>query len=88
MVKNILNPQYFLLASYGTQSLSPWNTSFILIPVLVAETVKYLPTIQETWVQFLVQEDPPETGMATHSIILASRIPETEESGRLQTMEL
>ena len=42
--------------------------------------------VQETWVQFLGQEDPLEEGMATHSSILARRIPWTEESGGLQFM--
>ena len=37
---------------------------------LVAQTVKDLPAMQETWVQSLGQEDPLEKGMATHSIIL------------------
>ena len=41
---------------------------------------------EETWVQFLGQEDPLEEGMATHSSILAWRIPWTEEPGRLQSM--
>ena len=40
--------------------------------------------MQETWVQSLGQEDPPEEGMATHSSILAWRIPWPEEPGRLQ----
>ena len=40
----------------------------------------------ETWVQFLGQEDPLEEGMATHSNLLAGRIPWTEEPGRLQSM--
>ena len=44
--------------------------------------------MQETQVQFLGQEDPLEKGMATHSSILAWRIPWTEEPGRLQTMGL
>ena len=42
---------------------------------LVAQTVKNLPAMQETSVQFLGQEDPLEEGMATHSSILAWRIP-------------
>ena len=42
---------------------------------LVAQTVKNLPTTQETRVQFLGREDPLEKGMATHSSILAWRIP-------------
>ena len=40
----------------------------------------------ETWVQFLGQEDPVEEGMATHSSILAWRIPWTEKPGSLQLM--
>ena len=48
--------------------------------------VKDLPTIRETWVQSLGWEDPMEKGMATHSIVLAWRIPWTEEAGRLQSM--
>ena len=45
--------------------------------------VKNLPTMQETWVGCLGQEEPMEKGMATHSSILAWRIPWTEEPGRL-----
>ena len=48
--------------------------------------VKNPPTMQETQVQSLNQEDPLEKGMATHSSILAWRIPGTEESGGLQSM--
>ena len=49
----------------------------------LAQSVKNLPAVQETWVQFLGQEDPLEKEMATHSSILAWRIPWTEEPGRL-----
>ena len=48
--------------------------------------VKNLPAMQETWVQSLGREDPLEKGMATHSSILALRIPWTEKPGRLQSM--
>ena len=48
--------------------------------------VKNLPTMQETQVQSLGQEDPLEKAMATHSSILIWRIPWTEEPGRLQSM--
>ena len=48
--------------------------------------VKNLPATQETQVQSLAQEDPLEEGMATHSSILAWRIPWAEEPGRLQSM--
>ena len=51
---------------------------------LMAQIVKNLPTRRETWVQSLGQEDPLEEGMATHSSILAWRIPWTQEPGRLQ----
>ena len=45
--------------------------------------VKNLPAMQETWVQSLGQGDPFEKGMATHSSVLAWRIPCTEESGEV-----
>ena len=45
--------------------------------------VKKLPAMQEIWVPSLNQEDPLEKGMATHSSILAWRIPWTEEPGKL-----
>ena len=50
---------------------------------LVAQTVKHLPTMQETWVRSLGQEDPLEKAMASHSSTLAWKIPWTEEPGRL-----
>ena len=50
---------------------------------MVAQLVKNLPVMQETWIQYLDQEDPLEKGMATHSSILAWRILWTEESGGL-----
>ena len=56
----------------------PWN----------AQMVKNLPTILETWVQSLGWEDPLEKeGMATHSSILAWRIPQTEEPGELKSIQ-
>ena len=54
----------------------------------VAQLLKNLPAMQETQVQSLGQKDPLEKGMATHSSILAWRIPWTEEPGGLQSMEL
>ena len=42
---------------------------------LVAQTVKNSPAMQETWVQYLGWKDPLEEGLATHSSVLASRIP-------------
>ena len=55
---------------------------------LVAQMVKCLPAMQETWVQSLGQEELLEKDMATHSSILAWRIPRTEEPGGLQSMGL
>ena len=52
----------------------------------IAQMVKNLPVVQETRVQFLGQEDPLEKEMATHSSILAWRIPWTEEPGGPQSM--
>ena len=51
----------------------------------MAQMVKNLPAIQETWVQSLGQEDPLEKEMATHSSVLVWRIPWTEEPDRLQS---
>ena len=49
----------------------------------MAQTVKNLPAVQKTQIGSLNQEDPQEKEMATHSSILAWRIPRTEEPGRL-----
>ena len=53
---------------------------------LVAQMVKNLPEMRQTWVQSLGQEDPLEKAMGIHSSILAWRIPWTEKPGRLQSM--
>ena len=53
---------------------------------LVAQMVKRLPTMWETWVPSLGQEDPLEKAMAPHSSTLAWKIPWTEEPGRPQSM--
>ena len=52
----------------------------------MAQMVKNLPAMQETWVRSLGQEDPLKEGMATYSSIMAWRILWTEEPGRLQSM--
>ena len=51
----------------------------------MVQTLKDLPEMRETWVQSLGQEDPLEKELATHSGILAWRIPWTEEPGGLQS---
>ena len=53
---------------------------------LVAQSVKNLPAVQETWFQPLSWEDPLEKEMATHSSILTWEMPWTEEPGGLQSM--
>ena len=63
---------------------------FVVIPStlgtsLVVQMVKHLPTMRETWVQSLGREDLLEKEMATHSSILAWKIPWMEEPGRLQS---
>ena len=52
----------------------------------MAQNVKNLPAVQETWVQSLGGEDLLDKGMATHSSILAWKISWTEEPGRLQSI--
>ena len=59
-----------------------WNTQ---IHLPAGSSVKNLPAVLESRVQFLGHKDPLEKGTATHSSILASRIPWTEEPGGLQS---
>ena len=70
-----MESQQYLHADCGYQRAS-----------LVAQMVKHLPAIQDTWVQSLGQEAPLEKKMATHSSILDWQISWTEEPGRLQSM--
>ena len=64
-----------------------YNTLSFWTP-LVVQMVKNLPAVWETWVSFLGWEDPLEKGMATHSSVLAWRIPWMEEPGGLHFMGL
>ena len=64
-----------------------FGAQFSLLNSLIAQSVKNLPTMQETWVRFLGQEDPLEKAMVTHSCVLAWKIPWMEEPGRLQSMQ-
>ena len=74
------------MAIYNMGDDIPFN--LIIWASLVAQTVKRLPAMLETWVQFLGQEDPLEKEMAIHSSTLAWKIPWTEEPDRLQSMGL
>ena len=58
----------------------------VFLGFLVAQSVKNPPAMWETWVRSLAWEDPLEEGVATHSSILAWRIPWTEEPGGLQSI--
>ena len=78
-----LHVPFFLLdSSYPTRIFFPLCIISVAAS-LVAQSVKNLPAIQGTQVWFLGWEDPLEKEMATHSSILAWRIPWTEEPGRL-----
>ena len=71
----------------------PWRRRWHPTPVFfrvsqVAQWVLNLSAMQEMWIRFLGQEDPLEEGMATHSSILAWRIPRTGEPGGLQSIGL
>ena len=70
---------------YSVHHLFLFNT-FVLKTSLVAQTVKHLPTMRETRVQSLGWEDLLEKEMATHSSILAWKIPWMEKPVRLQSM--
>ena len=59
----------------------------VRVASLVAQMVKRLPAMRETWVRFLGWKDPLEKEMAIHSSTLAWKIPRTEEPDRLQSME-
>ena len=78
-----------MLAFFIFPPLTQFTWPFLLLFTLyslVAQLVKNLPAVRETWVQSLGWEDPLEKGKATHSSILAWRIPWTEEPGRLKSM--
>ena len=80
------------MAILGSQiSINTWhlaNSSVLQLALLAVQTIKNLPAMQETRVQSLGWKDPLEKGMATHSSILAWKIPWAEELGRLQSMGL
>ena len=59
-----------------------------ILTSLVAQMVKHLPIMRETWVRSLGREDPLEKEMTTHSTTLAWKIPWMEERGRLHTVHV
>jgi len=80
------------VTQHSTGPTGGWKRSSLplppvnIYPPLLTQMAKNLPAMQETQVQSLGQEDPLEKGMATHSSILAWRIPWTEEPSKLQSM--
>ena len=66
--------------------LFTWGQTIVKVMKIMAQMVKPLPAIRETWVPSLGWEDPLEKEMATHSSSPAWRIPGMEEPGRLQSM--
>ena len=68
---------------FGQSTVSNISLSGLCYDSLVAQRLKHLPVMQETWVRSLGREHPLEKEMATHSSILAWRIPWTEKPGRL-----
>ena len=70
---------------FGEMWTSPTREALSTWASLVAQRLKHLPPMWETWVRSLGQEDPLEKEMVTRSSILAWRIPWTEEPGRLQS---
>ena len=76
---HFLSSKVFLKLTYAIKKTHNWAS-------LVAQTVEDLPAVQEPWVRSLGWDDPLEEGMATHSSVLAWRIPWTEEPRELQSM--
>ena len=80
------------MAILGSQiSINTWhlaNSSVLQLALLMVQTIKNLPAMQETRVQSLGWKDPLEKGMATQSSILAWDIPWAVELGRLRSMGL
>ena len=85
--------QMFFNFSISSSDVSALHSIFLgfyvlLRTSLVAQLIKHLPTMLETWVQFQGREDLLEKDTATHSSTLACEIPWTEEPGRLPSMGL
>ena len=80
------SPPCMCLPSLYLPTSLTWLLVILLEGFSGGTVVKNLPAMQEMWVISLEREDPLEKGMATHSSILAWKIPWTEEPGRLQSM--
>ena len=79
-----MNTDILGISELKWMEISEFNSDYHYIwASLVAQTVKRLPAVRETWVRSLGWEDPLEKEMATHSSTLAWKIPWTEEPGGL-----
>ena len=79
-----MNTDILEISELKWMEISEFNSDYHYIwASLVAQTVKRLPAVRETWVRSLGWEDPLEKEMATHSSTLAWKIPWTEELGGL-----
>ena len=83
-----LSYKYLIFFPISNMSVNIRLQTSSLLFSLVAQTVKYLPSMWEIRVRSLGQEDPLEKEMATHSSILAWKFPQMEEPSRLQSMGL
>ena len=77
-----------MTVKYSCQGKKRGQLRYGIRASLVAQMVKNLPAMRDTWIRSLGREDLLEKGMATHSSILAWRIPWEEEPGGLQSMRL
>ena len=82
------NKNYGVILLYWTNIYELTCNFIVFRASLVAQMVKHLPAMGETWIQSLGGEDPLEKEMVTYSSIRAWRILWTEEPGRLQSMGL
>ena len=87
MMTSDFQPRGFLYITSGLRRRMPWSWAcWRYVAVFsVAQRLKHLPAMRETWVRSLGQEDPLEKEMATHSSIIAWRIPWMEEPGGQQS---
>ena len=85
VLRNFCLATNFLILKLGTK-YTPIAEKVSLMASLIAQMVKYLPAMRETWVRSLGWEDSLEKEMATHSSTLAWKIPWTEETCKLQFM--
>ena len=76
----------FILLCFIAHQLILFGQAFCFDKSLVAQLVRNLLAMRETWVRSLGWEDPLDKGKATHSSILAWRIPRTEKPGGLESM--